>query len=326
MTSFIKKNVPVGQVDFISKAEALYGKGNFDYSKVVYTGRYNRVNIHCHHCNADFSEKPFSHLAGKGCLLCGACEKERNLSISNEGFIAKAKQVHGDVFDYSNTVYKGFDKPVNVHCKACKQDFERIAQAFTQGRGCTHCEKTQELKKLYRLEVENDSSTEKANDQINGDQEHKIKQEAMLQRAQKCHGTEKYDYREAVYINNNSKLKIFCNACKSFFHVRAINHFNGTGCDLCKAKEKKKKPSIQMFGRKAFTQEDYIKRAEMVHGVGVFDYTDSVFTKTSENIKFKCLTCLSVIERNANYHINTTKKGCPICREVNSKNQYLEDK
>lgn len=250
---------PVGLSEFVEKSEALYGKGYFDYTNSIYGGRFTRLQIHCNTCHKDFSEKPFSHLAGKGCLLCGACEIVKNRFISNKNFIDKVKQVHGDCFDFSKTVYIGFDKPVTLHCKKCNKDFVRIAQAITQGKGCPECKKVENLVKKNKDNIS--TNTLDLNDQ-------------------------------GESLDADQKIQ----------------------SDIKKAKE----PSIHMFGRKAFTKETYIKRAELVHGEGVFDYSDMNFSKTSKPIKFKCLTCLSIIERNANYHINTNKIGCPFCRK-NSK-------
>lgn len=209
------------------------------------------------------------------------------------------------------TVYKGSDKPVMVHCLTCNKDFERKAITLASGSGCPTCRKHDSEVKLFNMQgsvcdktVSKDSSLTINESVANLS----LKQQYMLKRAKEAHG-DKYDYSEAVYTNSAAKIKVFCLACKHFFQVVAQRHFNGAGCPSCKRKETKKVPEIQMFNRKNFTKEQFIERADMIHGEGTFDYTDTVYTKTTDLIKFQCVNCHAVIKRTAGYHLNAKKKG-----------------
>lgn len=316
MTSYAEKLVGVGHNEFIDKANNLYGEGKFDYSKAIFTGQFKRLIIKCNTCQGEFNEKAHSHLNGKGCPLCEAHKIPNKKQITQEEFISRLEAQYGTQYDFSKTVYKGSDKPVIAHCLTCKEDFERRANSLASGRGCPSCKKQDTEAKLFNLQghtCENTDSQDKTLDVGESVAHLPLKQQYMLKRAKEAHG-DKYDYREAIYTNSAGKLKIFCKACQRFFQVVAQRHFNGAGCLTCKSKETNKAPELQMFNRKHFTKEQYVERANMFHGEGTFDYTDTVYTRTSDNIKFKCMKCQTVIERNAGYHLNAEKKGCPHCR------------
>lgn len=60
--------------EFEQKSRRIYGD-KYDYSKVVYTNNYTKVNIVCP-IHGEFVISPMSHLAGCGCPLCKKDEKK----------------------------------------------------------------------------------------------------------------------------------------------------------------------------------------------------------------------------------------------------------
>lgn len=59
--------------EFVERAEKCHGKGRYDYSmaKDEYMNVSNKVTIKCNKCGFVFQQKPYHHLAGKGCIKCG---------------------------------------------------------------------------------------------------------------------------------------------------------------------------------------------------------------------------------------------------------------
>jgi hypothetical protein len=84
--------------DFIQKAKAIHGN-KYDYSKVEYTHNNVEVCIICPE-HGEFWQKPRLHLSGCGCPICTGKKKMRTID-----FIKRAKQVHGDKYDYSKAEY-----------------------------------------------------------------------------------------------------------------------------------------------------------------------------------------------------------------------------
>ena len=88
---------------FIEKSREIHGE-KYDYSKVEYINPYTPVKITCP-IHGEFLLKPSSHLAGNGCSECSG-----NVRLTTERFISKAREVHGDTYDYSKTDCIGNNK------------------------------------------------------------------------------------------------------------------------------------------------------------------------------------------------------------------------
>ena len=97
--------------EFIKKAREVHGD-KYDYSKVEYVKSKAKVTIICPE-HGEFLQTPQKHLYGQGCPKCG-----HKSELTTEEFIKKAREVHGDKYDYSNVEY--VDAKTNV-CIICKQ-------------------------------------------------------------------------------------------------------------------------------------------------------------------------------------------------------------
>ena len=93
-------------INFIEKAKAVHGD-KYDYSKVEYVKAKEKVCIICQE-HGEFWQTPNNHLRGEGCPFCYGSKK-----LTTEEFISKAKQIHGNKYDYSNVNY------VNKYTKVC---------------------------------------------------------------------------------------------------------------------------------------------------------------------------------------------------------------
>lgn len=60
--------------------------------------------------------------------------------VTTESFIAEAKEIYGDRYDYSKVVYKNHDHRVIVTCPV-HGDFQVYAREHLDGKGCPKCEK-----------------------------------------------------------------------------------------------------------------------------------------------------------------------------------------
>lgn len=116
---------------FIERAKSVHGD-SYDYSKVVYLNNRTPVEIICKE-HGSFWQLPSNHLAGKGCRYCA-----NNVCLSTEQFVEKARTVHGDKYDYTDTVYCGNRKPVSIRCFE-HGVFTQIPYVHLQGSGCPVC-------------------------------------------------------------------------------------------------------------------------------------------------------------------------------------------
>ena len=117
--------------EFIQKAKAIHGD-KYDYSKVEYTHNKTEVCIICPE-HGEFWQKPKNHLSGYGCPICSGRKKMRTID-----FIKRAKQVHGDKYDYSKVNYNGNTEKICIICPDHGEFWQR-AGSHLRGFGCPKC-------------------------------------------------------------------------------------------------------------------------------------------------------------------------------------------
>jgi len=120
--------------------------------------------------------------------------------LTTEQFIEKAREVHGDKYDYSMVEYIHSKTKVKVICHE-HGEFEQIPNSHLQGAGCIKCSR-----------------------KINN-------KEQFVERARKVHG-DKYDYSLVEYIHYNIKVKIICPE-HGEFKQNSVNHLRGHACKKC---------------------------------------------------------------------------------------------
>ena len=57
--------------------------------------------------HGEFQITPSKHLLGQGCRKCGIIQRSMNRTKTYEDFAKDARKVHGNKYDYSESVYNG---------------------------------------------------------------------------------------------------------------------------------------------------------------------------------------------------------------------------
>jgi len=122
--------------EFISRARRVHGN-RYDYALVEYSVTRVLVKIICRE-HGEFEQKPTHHLRGHGCKTCGRLAAANARLLNTEQFIAKAKRVHGDKYDYSLVSYETGELPVKIVCPA-HGEFEQKPHHHLSGNGCRKC-------------------------------------------------------------------------------------------------------------------------------------------------------------------------------------------
>ena len=119
--------------DFIREAREVHGN-KYDYSKVEYVNSQTKVCIICPE-HGEFWQRPNSHLRGRG---CNKCHCPNAINDTNE-FITKAREVHGDKYDYSKVVYQGVDTKITIICHEHGEFEQKPYDHIKLKRGCPNC-------------------------------------------------------------------------------------------------------------------------------------------------------------------------------------------
>lgn len=194
--------------EFIEKANKVHGDGTYDYSNVEYKNIDTKVCIICnkHEEPYEFLQTPCNHFKGKGCPKCSG-----RLKLTTEEFIRRAKEIHGDTYDYSKSNYIDIKTKICIICNKHKEPYEFLQlpeDHIRNGSGCPKC-KFEKLIKLRTLTLEE-----------------------FVEKANKKHGIGIYDYSKVNYIDSRTKVEIICSKHGSFWKSPS-NHLQGGGCPKC---------------------------------------------------------------------------------------------
>lgn len=324
----------LGLEEFVRRAQNTHGN-LYDYSQVEYKGAKRKVKIFCTRCGTYFWQKPERHMRGNGCPNCA-------VYMSKEEFITKAKAVHGDKYDYSETnVYT--NEKIKIYCKNCNRFFYQSKNAHLQGKNCNLCSKnhryTQEefiekVKKIHGNKYDfSETFYKKAEEKVKVFCNECKKYfyttpSALLQGrgCQKCASTiitweeflkrsiekheNKYEYIKPEKFRVQNKIKIYCKSCKKFFIQNAHSHMSGKGCIVCS-------------GTAQYTTEEFIAKSKELFGKNTFDYNNCVYTGMLHKIKLKCNKCNLEFEIYPVNHIHQ-KHGCPNCKPKSKGEEALK--
>ena len=193
--------------EFIKKAVEKHNN-KYDYSKVKYVNSQTKVCIICPE-HGEFWQTPANHLYKTTCPKCSIKEVHDKQKSNKEEFIKKAKEIHGDKYDYSKVEYVNNKTKVCIICHE-KDEFgnehgefwQRPDAHLSKKHGCQKCGSTCKLTTEY-----------------------------FIKKAKKIHDN-KYDYSKVVYSNNRKKMCMICPIHGEFWQTPHA-HLSGQGCPSC---------------------------------------------------------------------------------------------
>ena len=123
--------------EFIEKAKLIHGN-KFDYSKVEYVNTSEKVCIICPK-HGEFWQRPNDHLSGYGCKKCATENNKKCHIFTLSEVISMAKKVHGEKYDYSQSVYFGMNEKMYIICPIHGGFWQTPANHIHGGKGCKKC-------------------------------------------------------------------------------------------------------------------------------------------------------------------------------------------
>ncbi len=211
---------------FIKKANIVHNN-RFDYSKTTYISTHTETIVICKE-HGEFITKPSLHLAGVNCPQCGKQSYKDKRNYTQEEFLEKAKLVHGDYYDYNNSVYVNKEHKIKITCPKHGEIIQSAGEHM-RGRGCNECG--------------NIRSGEKQSKGF----------DYFLKRANETHGYSSYTYYPDEYIGMNQKIRINCVKHGEFIQ-NAGSHVHRQGCKQCaldnvrQTKDKMIETAIKNYG------------------------------------------------------------------------------
>lgn len=204
---------------FVERCKLRHGD-RYNYNDVVYSGFHEKVKIGCQ-IHGQFLQTAYLHLHGSGCPACAGIVQK-----TTDEFIAKAREVHGDKFDYSKSKYIARTKKLTIICPV-HGEFRQRPSCHLKGNGCYQCCLSKPLDTAEYIE-----------------------------KAIQVHGS-KYGYANTVYSGSDQKVKITCFK-HGDFEQTATSHLAGCDCPKCAAQS-----GIE---KRTMTLDEFVSRANKVHG------------------------------------------------------------
>ena len=192
--------------EFIEKARKIHGDF-YDYSKVEYINKNTKVCIVCP-IHGEFWQTPDNHLKGQNCPKCANTTRGNAFRSNKDEFIKKAREVHGDKYDYSKVEYTNINTKVCIICPI-HGEFWQTPYSHLQGFGCKKC---------------------------NGEVYDTV---TFISKAIELYG-DKYDYSKTVYDHSKKKVCIICPIHGEFWQTPNAHLRNGK-CPNCIKEERIKK-------------------------------------------------------------------------------------
>jgi hypothetical protein len=201
---------PKTKEQFIKEAKVIHGN-KYDYESSIYLNARSKINIYCNTHNIFFLQTPGDHLIGKGCKDCANISRREKLAHTKETFISEAQKVHGNKYDYTNSIYINALTKTTIWCNSHKKSFNITPSKHINGQKCRDC---------------SGEDTGRALTKTTGQ---------FIIDAIKIHNN-KYDYTNSIYLGANITINIYCNICKTGFNQSPTNHLSGKGCPCLKTK------------------------------------------------------------------------------------------
>ena len=263
---------------FIQLAKETHGD-RYDYSKTCFLGSRQKLSISCL-LHGMFTQLSTNHLAGRGCPDCGKEQSAASQTVSTEDWIVKAKEVHGDKYDYSDTVYVHCLQDVRIWCSV-HGFFVQQASNHLRGSGCQQC----------GWQV----------DRVASGPREVVTTEIWAARARTVHGN-LYDYAKSVYVNSSTKIIIVCKIHGEFEMMPSNHVSNASGCIQC--------GRLSAAELRSHTLEWFEGEAKKVHEVMKYDYSHGMYVNMDTPIEIRCPLHGTFVQAPYN-HLNGQK--CPGC-------------
>ena len=125
--------------EFVSKSRDTHGD-KYDYVEDTFVKCTKNTKIICP-IHGEFWQLPTIHIHGAGCPQCAVDLNANKRRSNTEEFVEKARKIHGDIYDYSQTQYFNWKTKVEIGCPIHGK-FLQSPNSHLRGEGCPACKAT----------------------------------------------------------------------------------------------------------------------------------------------------------------------------------------
>ena len=212
---------------FIEVCNKVHGN-KYEYGSINQSDIKTRdiINIICK-THGEFKQKAWTHKNGGGCRKCYYASISKKLGNGTDLFIKKARDIHGDKYDYSEVEYVNNNTPVRITCIKHGSFIQTPRTHIFRKSGCRKC--------------------------------NRVTKDEIINRSNNIHNS-KYKDINFTYDDSNTVddiMKIDC-PIHGEFKQRIKNHLNGIGCPYCR--ESKGEKFIENF----FIKNNFVRGVDYI--------------------------------------------------------------
>lgn len=189
--------------DFIAKSKSRFGD-KFVYDKTEYIRKDIALTLTCP-SHGDIVLTPDQHRWSKH--GCPQCDYDIPRIIQKEKVLDKAREIHGERYDYSRVHYENMDNKVEIICYRHGSFWQSLYDHTARTTICPQCSREAD----------------------------KLTLEEFIQRSKAIHG-DSYDYGKVKYEDAQTNVIITCKKHGDFTQ-RAYSHLSGNKCKKCHIEE-----------------------------------------------------------------------------------------
>ena len=268
------------KITVVNKLKSVHGD-KYDYSLIEDIDTVDsKIIVRCP--KHDFIWYPTFHnhfYNKRGCPKCG---RERNVEarrLKKSVFIERSIKTHNDIdnYNFDDLSLNNKDEYGKIE-KFCKKHggFWIRPSHFMNGVGCPIC-----------------SGSEKIDDEVRDE-------------LSRIHPELDFSISEFSKHDEHYRIKVICPK----HGIRNLSYYNlkyGQGCDICRYDK--------IAQKKSMTYEEFVRRAEEVHGIGRYIFEIDTNLRKDENDRI-IVTCPIHGDFKVNmYNFLQRKSGCPLCGE-----------
>ena len=282
--------------EYIAKAEAVHGKGSYDYSKLPDNKNiksHAKICIICHEKDendiehGEFLQNSYDHLSGHGCKKCAKMATIDEKEFKNR---IKFKKLD-ELFDFSKFIFKDYQKTKSkIRCKKHDYWFNTTAKNLIDGHKCPLCGREEFKNKMIK----------------------KLKDNFLMFINEKYPNC--FDFSNSEFKTNRDKILVKCQRCNNEFYRVPKEMKKGALCPYCDMQVKR------LISK--YDTETFIKCSEKVHGKDTYDYSRVNYINQKTKITIGC-------KKHGWFEINPSDflqgHGCKYCSKHWHINDYINE-
>lgn len=260
---------------FVEKANIVH-KGKYTYDKVVWVRSKDKIVITCPE-HGDFEQSSNNHISGNGCTSCGRFDPRRK--TSPEEWVRRAKDIHGDEFQYHLFNPDGvFDKSTLI-CNHTNEEFQISPDNLVNGGKKCSCCKGKRITEALKLPYA------EANTKLQEKHPH-------------------LSILESSYIKFSSPCTVLCKEHGAFVKTPQTIMPTSKGCEGCNV-------AAGNIRHRPYTESEFIAKSFKSHPH--IDFTDCGYKTQKSHVRYTCKVHNFTDKVLANHVGNSVGMICPIC-------------